>query len=432
MRFALIRKGIFSPYANLSREIYILFAARIVTCLGGFIQPLLTLILTQKLGFSAAETGSFSALLILTQAPAVILGGKLTDRVGRKTILVSCQIAGSFFYLVCALFPYKFLIVPCIMLAADLYTAAAPAYEAMTADLSTPENRQASYSLIYLGINIGLAVSPLFAGLLFQNYLRLMFFLDGATTLVSTLIIIFAIREPDWKERSKSSGQEQRRGNISAFQLLRLFPGLLFVILLTFAYTFTYSQWSFLLPLQFGDFYGKNGAVNYSMMTALNSLTVVLFTSVLTGLTKRRRPLRVIALSGVVFSVSFLMFALVRSMPLFLVAGAIFTFGEILESIHLRPYLANHTPPQYLGRINSFAMFVQGTGNAMGPLLAGCILAPAGYRFTWMFQAAFVFLGAAGMFALDRKEKRTEECPPSKIPPQNGSADPMNHVETLS
>lgn len=145
MRFTVLKKGSCFPYANLPREIYILFAARIVTCLGGFIQPLLTLILTQKLGYSAAQAGGFSAFLILTQAPAVILGGKLTDRIGRKKVSISCLTLGSLFYFLCGLFPDRALMIPCITLAADLYTASMPAYEAMTADLSTPENRQASF-----------------------------------------------------------------------------------------------------------------------------------------------------------------------------------------------------------------------------------------------------------------------------------------------
>ncbi|QAT50265.1 MFS transporter [Caproiciproducens sp. NJN-50] len=407
MRFTM-KKGPCSPYSNLPREIYILFAARIVTCMGGFIQPLLTLILTQKLGFSAAEAGGFSAFLTLTQAPAVILGGKLADRIGRKKILVGCQVLGSFFYFLCFLFPDRALMIPCITLAADLYIASMPAYDAMAADLSTPENRQSSFSLIYLGINIGFTVSPILAGLLFQSHLQLMFLIDAGTTLLSTLIIAMSVRETQWRENAELSGLEQTKDDVSLFRLFRMLPVLFFVILFSFSYHFTYSQWTFLLPLQFGTLFGKNSAVNFSMMTALNSLIVVLFTPILTWLTHRRRPLRIIVISGAVFGTSYLLFALARSMPFFLLTGAVFTFGEILESIHFRPYLADHAPPQYLGRVNSFAMFVQGTGSALGPLSSGHMVGHMGYLPTWLFQAAFVLIGTAGILILDEKEKRLE------------------------
>ncbi|MCI1965909.1 MAG: MFS transporter [Oscillospiraceae bacterium] len=409
------------PYANLPREMYILFAARVISCIGGFIQPLLTLILTQKLGFSPARAGGFSAFLILTQAPSVILGGKLADWIGRKKVLVFCQTFGSFFYLLCGLFPQPSLMIPCITLAADLYTAAMPAYDAMTADLSSPQKRQASFSLIYLGINIGYMVSPVLAGLLFQSHLQLMFLLDGGTTLISTLLLAVLVREGKWRENAEFPNSVRAEDRISVFRLLRLLPVLLMVVLFNFSYCFTYSQWSFLLPLQLGTLYGGKGAVHYSMVTALNALIVVLFTPILTGLTRHCRPLRVMAFSGAVFGISYMMFAFSNSMLMFMLTGAVFTFGEILNSIHMRPFVANHTPPRYLGRVNSFVMFVQGSGNALGPLSAGWMVGPVGYLFTWLFQAAFVLLGAFGILAMDGREKRQEHTEAFPVPIQKSA-----------
>ena len=44
-----------SQYRGLRREIYILFFGKMVTSLGSMIWPVMTMILSQKLGFSAAE-----------------------------------------------------------------------------------------------------------------------------------------------------------------------------------------------------------------------------------------------------------------------------------------------------------------------------------------------------------------------------------------
>jgi MFS family permease len=396
----------FAPYQNLSREIYIMFAARVITCLGGFIQPLLTLILTQKLGYSAAVTGGFSAFIILTQAPSLIIGGKLVDWIGRKKVLVFCQIAGSFFYLLCGLFPNHVLMLPFITLATDFYVAAAPAYESMTADYSTDKTRTASFSFIYLGVNIGAAVSSIFAGLLFRNHLRLMFLLDAATTLLAALLIAFFIKEAHWRKTSDHFSQEASLESCGIFSLLRLLPILLLVILFNFTYEFTYSQWGFLLPLQLGDYYGEGGAFRFSILTALNAIIVVFFTPVLTMLTHRHHSLHMVALSGAMFSTAYLMFAVGHSMPLFLLAGTIFTVAEILNSIHMRSYLANRTPPQYLGRINSLSMFVQGAGKALGPLIIGKTVEPIGFLLIWLFQAGFILVGAGGMLALSKKDKK--------------------------
>lgn len=405
MLWSFLKNTYFSSYQNLSREIYIMFAARVITCLGGFIQPLLTLILTQKLGYSAAAAGGFSALIILTQAPSLIIGGKLVDWIGRKKVLVFCQIAGSFFYLLCGLFPNHVLMLPFITIAADFYVAAFPSYESMTADYSTEKTRTASFSFIYLGINIGAAVSSVFAGLLFRNHLRLMFLLDAATTLLAALLIAFFIKEADWRKNSDCFSQEVSSKGPGFFSLLRLIPILLLVILLSFIFEFTYSQWGFLLPLQLGDYYGEGGAFRFSLLTALNAIIVVLLTPVLTMLTHRRRSLHMVALSGGMFSIAYLMFAVGHSMPLFLLGGTVFTVAEILNSIHLRPYLANHTPPQYLGRVNSLSMFVRGAGSALGPLLIGKVVKPIGFLQSWLLQVVFILVGAGGMLILGHKDK---------------------------
>ena len=398
------KKHLFAAYAGLPREIYILFAARIVTCLGSFINPLLTLILTQKLGFSASDAGGFAALLILTQAPSVMIGGKLADKIGRKKVVVFFQTIGAFFYLLCALNPDAGSMRIFLVIASDLFTAASPGLEAMTADFSTEETRKASFSLIYLGINIGMSVSPFIAGLLFQEHLALMFLLDAATTLVSMTVLAVFVREAG-RPGEPSEKAAVRKGGGSVFRVLWGLPILTLAILFQFSYHFTYSQWSFLLPLQFGDYFGSSGAINYSMMTALNAIVVVLFTPSLTALTLHRRPLRIMALGGVLYGFSYVVYGMVRGLPLFLAACMVFTFGEILTTIHAQAFVADHTPGQYLGRMNSFALFVRGAGSALGPLVVGRAVAPAGYFYTWLALAAFVLLGAAGILALDGRER---------------------------
>lgn len=314
---------------------------------------------------------------------------------------------GSAFFLLCGLDQDGPSMRLFLILASDLYTAAMPALEAMTADCSTEENRQASFSLIYLGINIGMSVSPLFAGLLFRDHLALMFLLDAATTFASALILALFVREAGRRGKPAEGETEAPEADRSVFWVLWGLPVLTLAILFQFSYHFTYSQWSFLLPLQLGDYFGDWGAMDYSMMSALNSVIVVFFTPVLTALTLHRRPLGVIALSGVLFGSAYAAYGMVRAMPLFLAAAAVFTFGEILSTVHAQAYLANRTPARYLGRVNAFALFVRGAGNALGPLAVGRAVASAGYFHTWLALAAFVLLGAAGILALDGRERRS-------------------------
>ena len=66
----------FEQYKNLGKEIYVLFFGRIVTSMGSLIWPLLTLILKNKLGYSASEIAVITMVLSLLQLPMLILGGR--------------------------------------------------------------------------------------------------------------------------------------------------------------------------------------------------------------------------------------------------------------------------------------------------------------------------------------------------------------------
>ena len=76
-------------YKNLSKEIYVLFFGRIVTSMGSLIWPIMTLILKNKLGYSATTIATIDMVLAIFQFPIVILGGKLADSVSRKKTVVS-------------------------------------------------------------------------------------------------------------------------------------------------------------------------------------------------------------------------------------------------------------------------------------------------------------------------------------------------------
>ena len=60
--------------------------------------------------------------------------------------------------------------------------AARPVNTALLTDITRPEERSAAFSLLYLGINIGVAAGPILAGFLFNNYRRWIFWGDGLTT----------------------------------------------------------------------------------------------------------------------------------------------------------------------------------------------------------------------------------------------------------
>lgn len=414
-------KHYFAAYTGLPRPVYALFAARLINSLGYFVAPLLTLILTQKLGMDKADTGEMVALLLLTQAPCVQLGGWLADRYGRKMALMGGSAAGAALYLACGVAFWRGLPGPvmlgCMILAADCVAVAVPASDALVAESTRPEERQAAYSLLYLGINVGMAVSPLVGGLLFQNHLSLLFALDAATTLASVAVVARLVPETHGKQtyphRAKMSDDASLSPDAAEGEGKRdrLAPLLAAFLFLLFFYDFCYSQWNFLLPAQLGDLYGADGARRYSLLTTINAVTVLALTPLVTRLARGLRPLQAMALAGLAFLAAYLGFAAGGSYGLDLALAVVFTLGEIGLAVHISAFVAEHAHPGRLARTNAFATLLRGAAAALGPLCMGKLLAASGYAVGWGATAGITLAAAAGYFLLDCRVGKQQRGP---------------------
>ena len=80
--------SIFNQYRGLSKSAYVLFFARLVTSMGAFIFPMLTLILTVKLGYTMLHAGSLMAIVSILMLVANLIGGKIADKFNRKKIII--------------------------------------------------------------------------------------------------------------------------------------------------------------------------------------------------------------------------------------------------------------------------------------------------------------------------------------------------------
>lgn len=396
-----MKKKYFSIYAGLPKEVYFLFLAKLVNCFGMFIAPLFTLILTQKLGYGKADAGSMVSLLIFTQAPCVLLGGKLADTFGRKKTFVCSLFASASFYMAAGLLPFQKNTVWLIVLAADLMALGAPSSDALVAEFTSKDKRQAAFSFLYLGANIGMAVSPLLGGLLFERHLSLLFLLDGFTSIAAGVILLFFIQKKAvcGAAAAPAGAAPSLAGALKAAPVLLGFIGLLFV------YDFCYSQWSFMLPAQFGDLFLEAGAQKFSLLSSANALTVILLTAPLTSLTSHLRPLRAVALGGALFTCAYLGFCLSGPFAGWLFFGELFTLGEICTTVQIGAFLANHTPVESLGRVTAFSSLLRGSASCAGPLVMGWALTAFGYQKSWLLIAAFMAAGALAMFALQKREE---------------------------
>lgn len=389
-------KEISQSYKGLPREIYIVFICRMINSMGTFVFPLLSLILTQKIGFTKAQAGIFVTLLAIMQVPSLLIGGKLADTLGRKKVILIFQSLGAFSYMICGFIKPSLTMAITIVFAASFYGMAVPAFDAVSADVTTPKNRKQAFSLLYMGYNIGFAMAPIIGGLLYKNYLSLIFIFDGITTILSLILFATFIKETMKKKTSSESKNYVFEKNVkgSAFSVLLKRPILIYFALIMFVYQFVYSQWGFTLPLQMGDIFGNDGARLFGMVAGFNGIVVIVFSPIITILMRRVKPTKVIACGGVLYAIAFGMLSLINNYYFYFISIFILTIGEVMISINKSTFIANNTPASHRARISSIVTMITGAGFALGPIVMGGVVGSYGYFVTWTSTSILILIGA--------------------------------------
>ncbi len=392
---------VFTQYKGLPKSIYVIFFARVITSMGAFIWPVMTFIMSGKMGLSATQIGLFSAILGLLFIPAGIIGGKLTDRFNKKKIIIFFDSLSILLFFACSFMEPNFIMLITFALAGLFAHVEAPAFDALFMEASKPNEREKVYSLSYLGMNLGLVFGATMGGLLYENYLSLAFILDGLTTLTSTLLIIAFVKPvklTDIQEHEKNEYENDEELETSSLKILMERKSVLIVIILAVFTSFIYSQWSFSIPLYLSELFGDGeGAKIYGTIVSFNGLIVILFTPIFTSMLARFKELPKMAIGVGLYSVSYLMITNEPMKYTFFIMTAIFTFGEVINTIGSYPFISRRIPATHRGRISSYMSMAISIGFMSSQLIAGVINDHLGYNATFVLMA---IIGVLYMFVV--------------------------------
>jgi MFS family permease len=404
--------SMFSIYKGLPPSIYVLFIAEVANGVGIFVFPFLTLFLTKKLGMSEQSAGDFMLLASIAYIPGILVGGSLADRLGRKRVMLATQALSGLMYIPCG-FLGNSKLVPWFILASLFFDGITdPARAAMQMDLTTLENRQTSFSFLYLGHNLGFAFGPLIAGFLFNAAPQWLFWGNALAILVSLGLVIGLVPESKPSDEAiqatvgSGSTEEAHEGGL--FSALATRPFLLVYTVLTTFYGFVYAQNRFALPLATGERFGANGATIYGGLMTLNAILVILLATPVVRLTKRRDPIWSVAISGLFYALGFGMITLCRNPALFYLSTFVWTLGEIVNATNDGAYVANHTPISHRGRFQSILPIIGGTGFAISSSVVGHMIPRVGLNAVWPMLAAVATAASGGIALLGLVERKTK------------------------
>lgn len=363
---------------NLPRSYWLLFIGTFINRVGGFVVPFLTLYLTSKRGIPIAHAGMVVSLFGAGSFIAQLSGGELTDRFGRKPVMLASFLVTPIFVILLGALQNLWLISACTFilgLFTDLYR---PAVSAAVADIVPPENRPRAYGYIYWAVNLGFAISPLLAGTLAEyNYLYL-FIGDGLTTFLFGLIILFGFKESRPAEAEHHATNSTIAGR---FQQLGRTPVLLCFSLLAFFFGMIYMQGNVTLPV---DMASHNlGPEEFGRAVSVNGFLIVLLTIPITNMAATWNRFRTIAIATIISGLGFGYTAFADSLPLFALSVAIWTIGEIAATAVGPSIIADLSPVELRGLYQGLFGSAWGLSFFAGPLLGSWVYQTFGAETLW-------------------------------------------------
>ncbi len=409
-------KKLIAQYGGLKREIYVLFIGKLVTAMGSFVWPMLTFFLTTKLHFSDGQATLLIAVATVLSFPVALLGGKLADRFSRKRIIqvFDCLTVG--FYLLAAILPLNFTTVIILFLAGLFQTAESPAYDALNADFSTSQQREKAYSLSYLGFNLGFVVGASLSGILFQNFIRLAFCINGLSIFVSTTLITFFVHPENAILEDEKTAQIHYTQyempvdeKLSVLQVLKGRPVLISMLLIGCLASMPSNVVGILLPLQLKESMGAGGATVYGYLNSLNGFVVIVFTPILTVLLKKLTEIPKAIAGLLLFVAGIALFSLDTAAWVLFVGMFVFTLGEVTTVLGINPYNSRRVPASHRGRVGGLSSVTHAVFNAVTQFLISFVLTISGSNYL-LIWTIFILCGllAAGLYcAMYPADRRT-------------------------
>ena len=400
---------LFHQYKGLKKEIYILFYGRVVTSMGGLVWPLMTLILSNKMGMSASEIANLMLVMSIIQLPCTLIGGKMADRFNKKWVIVICDMITVISYLICGFIPLSGVTIALFYIAGMFASFEYPSYDALVADLTNSDEREKAYSLNYLGMNLGLVLSPIIGGFLFANYLNLTYIITAIATFSSTALIFFFIKDVKRvQDENTCKNIYEEENDSSAISVLFSKKSILLYTVLLGLTGLVYSQFNFLIPLNLEKVFGEDGAKFFGMLTSVNAITVIFGTPILTKALAKVRDVHKLVLGIFLEVFGLAMYIFIQDMLwLSLVSMVIFTLGEISNAIAGTAYLTRRIPASHRGRLSAIGtVFATGFQSVSQKGVAYLVDTQA-LSFVWIVITIIGIFSIIGMYVLsliDRKE----------------------------
>jgi multidrug resistance protein len=382
----------------------IVFVTVFIDLLGfGIIIPLLPFY-AETFGASAFTIGLLSASFSLMQFLFAPVWGRLSDRIGRRPVLLM-GLLGSFIAYLCFAFAGSLRLLFAARIAAGIAGANIPTAQAYIADTTTPENRARGMGLVGAAFGLGFVFGPAVGGFLSQWGYAAAALFAAALSLCNFVAAWFLLPE----SRPAISVSRPRRSRVETFRRALDRPFLPVLLMVYFVVIAAFSSFEATFAL-FSERRFGFGVSSIGYLFAFVGVVLVLVQGVLVGpvalLIGERRlvPLAILTIAIGLVSVP------LAPSPVALAAAlGVMAVGMGLNSPSLISLISRLAGPDEQGAVLGVSQSLASLARVVGPAWGGLLFDRAGITAPFI-SAAIVMLLAFMMSVAGLRRLRVVPC----------------------
>lgn len=395
-------------YNQYPKQYWLMIAGLVISTAGGsMIWPFMLIYASTKLSMPLSTVAALISINAGTGLFSSFLAGSLSDRIGRKAVMVfSLAVNGIAYYLLMHAETYPHFVVLMVLLGLSnpLYQVGA---DAMLADIIPSEQRTDAYALNRIAHNAAFGMGPAVGGFLASTSYNLAFYGAASGFLVYSLLMVFLARETLEKTVSagngssseKQAGAEKGAPNQGGY--MRVFKDrsyMAFVALIGLGLIAPSLLW-ILMPVYAKTNFGVPESM-YGWIPTTNAFMCVFIQYAVTQVARRQKALPVTAVGMFIYALGAGSVALMTGFWGFWLSMVILTFGELTLVPVASKYVADVAPADLRGRYMSMYWFGWGLARTIAPLLGGFLNDAVSPRSIWVGGLLIGMTSTLGLVAL--------------------------------
>ncbi len=386
-------------YHEFPRKFWVIVGVSFIDRVGGtLLFPFFALYITQKFGVGMTQAGIILGIFSIFGLFGGIIGGALSDRFGRRKVILFGLISSALSTLALGLVDEFLALYPLAAIIGLLSDVGGPAHGAMIADILPEEQRQEGFGILRVAGNMAWIVGPSIGGFVANQSFFALFVIDAVVSCVVALL--FYLLMPETKPETEAG--QPRESTLQTFKgyglVTRDLAFMAFLgagILMGIVYQQMYNS----LSVYLRDVHGVSSQ-GYGFLLTVSAITVILFQFWMMRRLKMRPPFLMMAFGTLFYMVGFGMFGFVSRYWLFALAVFVITVGEMIVLPTSQALVARFAPEEMRGRYMAVFGLIWMIPATIGPGAAGIILDNYNPNLLWIIGAGLCAVSALSFYAL--------------------------------